>query len=241
MRSGARNSTVVLLLALALNGFSCGKGAEFSEGELSEKASAYSQWENGPGADPGFFPIAVWLQNPSNADRYKAAGINLYVGLWKGPTAPQLVALKKAGMPVICSQNEAGLTHDYFVHQFKPRFNEKALLDNPEMLKAVTSINRQIHGLAPVLNSPSAEGEVIATSSRDGVPIDIMVKRHEGATYVFAVCMRDVPVTASFEINTARTSGPVTVLGEGRTLRLSENTFRDEFKGYGVHLYRIPA
>ena len=43
----------------------------------------------------------------------------------------------------------------YFVHQFKPRFNEHALLDDPEMLTAVTAINRQIHDLAPVLNSPS--------------------------------------------------------------------------------------
>ena len=43
----------------------------------------------------------------------------------------------------------------YFVHQFKPKFNEHALLDDPEMLAAVTAINRQIRELAPVLNSPS--------------------------------------------------------------------------------------
>src|SRR5689334_2780858 len=35
--------------------------------------------------DPNFFPLAVWLQNPANAARYKAAGINLYVALWRGP------------------------------------------------------------------------------------------------------------------------------------------------------------
>jgi hypothetical protein len=55
------------------------------------------------------FPVAVWLQDPRNAARYKDAGINLYVGLWKGPTEPQLAALEAVGMPVICHQNEVGL------------------------------------------------------------------------------------------------------------------------------------
>src|SRR5262245_52839320 len=55
------------------------------------------------------FPIAVWLQSPNNAERFKAAGINLYVGLWRGPTDDQLDKLKAAGMAVICSPNTAGL------------------------------------------------------------------------------------------------------------------------------------
>ncbi len=59
--------------------------------------------------DPARFPIAVWLQDPRNARRYQAAGINLYVGLWRGPTEAQLAELRAAGMPVICAQNEAGL------------------------------------------------------------------------------------------------------------------------------------
>jgi len=36
----------------------------------------------------------------------------------------------------------------YFVHQFQPKFVEAALLEDPEMLAAVTQINRQIHKLA---------------------------------------------------------------------------------------------
>lgn len=52
------------------------------------------------------FPIAVWLQDPRNAGRYKAIGINLYVGLWKGPTAAQLETLERHGMRVICAQND---------------------------------------------------------------------------------------------------------------------------------------
>ena len=56
------------------------------------------------------FPIGVWLQQPEHARRYQALGINLYVGLWQGPTAVQLATLKRAGMPVIATQNEVGLS-----------------------------------------------------------------------------------------------------------------------------------
>jgi len=65
----------------------------------------------GPSRDPNFFPIGVWLQSPRRAALYKKAGINLYVGLWNGPTEEQLKELKAAGMPVICAQNEVGLAH----------------------------------------------------------------------------------------------------------------------------------
>jgi hypothetical protein len=69
----------------------------------------YAAWTKGLPADADFFPLAVWLQNPANAAKYKAAGINLYVGLYRGPTEQQLAELKKHGMRVICSQNKAGL------------------------------------------------------------------------------------------------------------------------------------
>jgi hypothetical protein len=73
--------------------------------------SPYAKWTNGPSHDTGFFPIAVWLQNPNKAQQYQAAGFNTYVGLWKGPTEKQLEELKKAGMKVICHQNQVGLMH----------------------------------------------------------------------------------------------------------------------------------
>lgn len=74
-------------------------------------ASPYSKWSNGPSDEAAFFPIAVWLQSPAKAGQYQAAGFNTYVGLWRGPTESQLAELKKAGMKVICHQNEVGLKH----------------------------------------------------------------------------------------------------------------------------------
>lgn len=71
--------------------------------------SPWKAWKNGPSKRTDSFPIAVWLQDPRRAVAYKAIGINLYIGLWKGPTSAQLAALAKAKMPVICQQNALAL------------------------------------------------------------------------------------------------------------------------------------
>src|SRR6185436_10125651 len=72
--------------------------------------SPYGAWTHGPPTDPNFFPIAVWLQGTNNAAKYKDAGINTFVALWRGPNAEQFDALKAAGMKLVCHQNEFGLS-----------------------------------------------------------------------------------------------------------------------------------
>lgn len=380
------------------------------EGNIQQiRSNPYWRWEYGPPRDSNYFPIAVWLQNPKNAKRYKEAGINLYVGLWKGPTEEQLAILRDAGMPVICEQNEVGLRHKddpiivgwmhqdepdnaqlvgqdpatgrkiwggpvppseiverykrmkandpnrpvllnlgqgvandlwkgrgvgahpddyftyvkgcdivsfdvypvaglndenllwyvakgvsrlifwvnwnrstdgekivwnciectrisnlekkptphhvraevwmalihgskgliYFVHQFQPKFVEHALLEDPEMLSAVAQINRQIHELAPVLNSPNVDGIVEVMSTNSDAPVHIMTKRHENAVYIFSVGMRNAPTRALFKVDGIPKQAVVEVLGEGRHLTAIDGRFEDEFKPYDVHIYRI--
>ena len=77
----------------------------------TKKNGSASTFANGLPTDPKFFPLAVWLQPPHLAPRYRELGINLYLGLWDGPTAPQLTALEQAGMLTICAQNPVGLAH----------------------------------------------------------------------------------------------------------------------------------
>lgn len=389
------NSAIIGILAVLAVSLS----ANAADAPASQ--ATYGQWSQGPPNDPDFFPIAVWLQAPRNATRYREAGINLYVGLWRGPTDEQLADLKAAGMKVICAQNETGLksqhadmiiawmhgdepdnaqsrrdgkgydppilpskivadyerirqrdpsrpvllnlgqgvaydqyigrgvrhnhpedypeylkgcdiasfdiypaVHDkeevagklefvpkgverlrrwsndekivwnciecsrisntrvkptphqiraevwmslihgsrgliYFVHQFQPSFKEASLLDDPELLPAVTEINRQIRELAPVLNSPTLEAQLKVTSSDPEVPIAVMCKQHAGRTYLFAVCMRNQPARASIELLGSASSGEVEVLGENRTIELKAGRFEDAFEPYAVHLYRI--
>lgn len=353
-------------------------------------------------AKADFFPLAVWVQNPSNAERYRAAGINLYVGLWRGPTDEQLAELKRHEMRVICGQNKVGLAHRddptifgwmhgdepdnaqsrrdgkgydppilpekvvadyerikqanptrpvllnlgqgvawdqwigrgtrrnhpedypeyvkgcdiasfdiypachdhadvvgklwmvadgvtrlrkwagqrpvwnciecthisnpkakatpqqvkaevwmslvrgsrgiiYFVHQFEPQFIEAGLLADDEMLAQVTAVNKQIQVLAPVINSPDVPDGVVSTSSVAAAPVEAIAKRHGGATYVFAVAMRDAQAEARFQVAGLTGSATAEVLGEDRQLKVESGKFSDTFRPWDVHLYRIPA
>ncbi len=369
----------------------------------AEEAIASYTWEQGPTRDEDYFPIAVWLQNPRNAVRYREAGINLYVGLWQGPTQEQLDELTRAGLNVICSQNEVGLknrenpvivgwmhndepdnaqslgpgkgygppvpprevvrdyrrmresdparpvflnlgqgvawddyigrgvrrkhpedypeylegcdiasfdiypaVHEapevagklefvpqgverlvrwsegkkivwnciectrignvrvkpapvqvraevwmsvihgsrgiiYFVHQFEPEFREAALLDDAEMLAAVTDLNREIRELAPVLNSP-AEAEWIDVQSSDPeIPVAVLVKRHASGIHVFAANLRNEAVEAAFSLQDKALvrDGTVEVLGESRALPLRDGAWKDAFPPYGIRKYRL--
>jgi hypothetical protein len=391
---------VPLAVWLAAVGF-CLPGLAGGQGDGG--SSPYARWTNGPSADPGYFPIAVWLQSPRNAGRFKEAGINLYVGLWRGPTREQLDELEAAGMPVVCAQNRFALenkaspvivgwmhgdepdnaqarresegggygppvlpekvvadfermraadptrpvflnlgqgvayddyigrgvrrnrpedypeylkgcdiasfdiypaVHDepevagklefvargverlvrwtggqkpvwnciecthignpaakatpdqvrsevwmslvhgsrglvYFVHQFEPSFNEAALLDDPEMLAAVTAINAQVRELAPVLNSPSVGEGVSVDGTAEAGQVAWMKKRHAGHDYLFTVNMRNSPTGATFTLQGLPPGASGEVLGEGRNVELVGESFSDEFAPYQVHLYRF--
>lgn len=97
----------ILLLCVAVV-LSCGNaGTSVDQTDNGQSTSPPGGSGAGDGNDD--FPIAVWLQQPELAEAYQAIGINLYIGLWEGPTEAQLTALQAAGMPVICSQNDFAL------------------------------------------------------------------------------------------------------------------------------------
>ena len=126
----------------------------------------------------------------------------------------------------------------YFVHEWTPKFNESALLSDPDMLKAVTAINRQVTALAPVLNSPTIQGTATVSSDSEGVPVAIMMKQYRDSKYLFAVGMRDGKCTATFTMQGLPGRREVEVLGEARTLPSKDGVFTDRFEPYDVHLYR---
>jgi hypothetical protein len=126
----------------------------------------------------------------------------------------------------------------YFCHQFAPNFIEAGLLADPAMAAGVKAINAQIQGLASVLNGPTLPDAVKVQSSNAAVPVDTLAKRDAKGTYVFAVAMRGAPTTAAFTVQPPGATRAV-VLGEDRTLPVVEGGFKDEFGGYGVHLYRL--
>jgi hypothetical protein len=133
----------------------------------------------------------------------------------------------------------------YFVHQFAPKFIEAGLLADEEMVAAVTKVNAQVRDLAAVINAGqtvpvgSAKGEATVQSSSPEAPIDVLIKRYGGATYVLAVAMRDQPATATFALPGLGEKATAEVLGESRTVPVKAGTFQDKFEPYDAHIYRI--
>jgi hypothetical protein len=103
-----------LLAALWLLGCDSGPHTLGWQGTASDAGPEALPWFGGPRyyadfprgfpTDASFFPIGVWMQNPSNAARFAEVGVNHYVGLWQGPTDEQLATTTAAGMPVVCEQ-----------------------------------------------------------------------------------------------------------------------------------------
>ena len=92
------------------------------------------------------------------------------------------------------------------------RSSTSALLDDPEMLAMVTSVNRQIRELARVLNSPTVAAGVAVDSSNAKTPVHALVKRQGGATYVLPGDVRradhgDVPLAGSGGTRAAQVLG----------------------------------
>src|SRR6185369_15069707 len=72
----------------------------------------------------------------------------------------------------------------YFCHRFSPTFSETDCLDDAPTAAAMLAVNTQIKSLAPVLNSPSVGNGVTVKSSDAKIPVDSMLKRYQGATYL---------------------------------------------------------
>ena len=66
-----------------------------------------------------------------------------------------------------------------------------------------------------------------------------MVKKHAGATYVFAVAIRSGKTTASFTLQGLAGDKTVEVIGENRTVTSRSGVFKYSFGPWDVHLYRM--
>ncbi len=115
----------------------------------------------------------------------------------------------------------------------------KAVGIAPEMMKALKPMLSEIHNLAAVINSPTVVDGASAKVSGDG-RISTMVKKHGGATYVFAVNMFRKAEKPVITVKGAG-DGVAEVLFEDRKVPLKDGKIVDEFAPYAVHRYKIVA
>ena len=74
--------------------------------------SPYAGWSRGIPTDPGFFPVAVWLQGPWHTSEMQKLGINVFVGNNAGTdpiAAADLTTLSDAGIYAVVGQDSVGL------------------------------------------------------------------------------------------------------------------------------------
>jgi hypothetical protein len=128
----------------------------------------------------------------------------------------------------------------YFNHSFGGPAPTQHALREPAYARVrsmVTTVNRQITRLAPVLNSPTITGAV----RTDGA-VDTLVKFAGRDLYVFAGSTRAPGQSVTFDLPCAASAAAakVTVIGENRSLPLQIGRFSDRFAdGNDVHLYRM--
>ncbi len=156
--------------------------------------------------------------------------------VYKGaPKPPPAITKAEVWMSII--HGSRGITYYAHGQGSSGDDSEDALVSDKEMMAALKEINAQVRALAPVINSPTVAGGAAATASEGG-QVDCLLKKHGGATYLFAVNMRSSKTTGSFR-GKALPDGKIEVIGEGRTLEAKDGAFQDDFGPYEVHLYKI--
>jgi hypothetical protein len=406
-RWGIGGHWVALVLSLPTSGCDGGRqlvGWETTDGGLGQGdtylpwyggSPYYKRWTYPPVTGPDSWIVSVWMQNPINAARFRDAGINLFAGLWNGPTDDQMATLARASMPVIAhqsgvwkaytssatprgwllpdqpdnaqplsnggfgpcippdealatyratTQNDASrpaflalgrgivepdwvgrgaectghpehyadyaraadmlgvviypldfglpietvaagverartvsgdekpvialvqasrigeqrrptpaqirahvwmsIVHraagiQYYCHQQRPTVVETDCIDDAATLAALRAINTQLSDLAPVLDTLPVANGVTVSSSDAAIPVDTLLKRHAGATYLFATAMRGGSTRATFHLQRFPAMANAEVLGEDRSISVANGAFEDDFASYGVHLYRL--
>jgi hypothetical protein len=180
-----------------------------------------------------------------------AAGVDNLIK-WSGGTKPVIADIEASNFDNTARPSPAQIRSEvwmaivhgaagtqYFCHRFMPTFSETDCLDDAPTAAALKAINAQLTGLAPVLNSPPVANGVTVKSSAAAIPVDVLLKRQGGATYLFATEMRAGATTATFTLARLPATATAEVIGESRTLPVSTGVFQDDFQGYGVHLYKV--
>lgn len=109
--------------------------------------------------------------------------------------------------------------------------------DYPDHWAYMKKLAGELHDLSPVLLTPDV-ARVVGLEPKDA-PIDTMVKRLNGQTYVFAVNHENKAVKAKLSLPESKASAPADVLFEQRTVPVSDGSWQDDFKPLEVHVYRV--
>ena len=110
-----------------------------------------------------------------------------------------------------------------------------AYAPNWEMLKQMAG---EVQQLTPVLLEKAPRQTVNYRSKDHEKSVKVLVKNHEGKTYLIAVSAEPAPVNFEIKLPDGYSSA-AKVWFEDREVELSNGTLRDEFEPYGRHVYEL--
>jgi hypothetical protein len=155
------------------------------------------------------------------------------IGEQRRPTPAQIRA--QVWMSIV--HRAAGI--EYYCHQQRPTVVETDCLDDPPTFTALRAINAELRELAPVLDALPVGNGVVVSTSNPALPVDTLLKRYAGASYLFAAAMREGSTRATFQLQRFPRAARAEVIGEGRSISVENGMFQDDFASYSVHLYRL--
>lgn len=127
----------------------------------------------------------------------------------------------------------------FFCHILEPNVVQAGVLSDAVMKAEITALNAQIAANALILNTQTVSNAATVTTSNAAIPVDIMAKRSDGFTYIYAVSMRPGTPVATFTLRDFTGESTVEVVGENRTITATNGVFQDVFTNYGVHIYKV--
>ena len=114
-----------------------------------------------------------------------------------------------------------------------------------ETWTVMTNLSIRIASLSPVLLERTPRQPVVPDildgdkTDHCGRPsVSVLVKNHGAWAYLFAVNASSEKVRARLSVSVP--DGEGAVMWENRRIKVSGGSFEDDFKGYGVHVYRLP-
>lgn len=124
----------------------------------------------------------------------------------------------------------------FFQHNNDAVNGNYSLVEAPKKrLDQIRNVIAGIRDLAPVLNTQSYQWDC-------GSEIDTMLKTYDGGAYIFAsLALGTEPGSRTFVLPAAFLASALEVIGENRTIAISQSAFTDDFEfEYSHHTYRIP-
>ncbi|MBI3292164.1 MAG: hypothetical protein HYZ73_05070 [Elusimicrobia bacterium] len=125
--------------------------------------------------------------------------------------------------------------------------NGKSLEDisrenNPSQWEAVSSVSKELKEMAPILLAPTQERRSAGVTLTGGGSVEMLIKQHQGKTYLLTVNTLKRPVQRQIRLARDRFPNPtVTLLPQRQRISFDRGSLDAQWSPYEVRVYEITS